>query len=126
MVAGHTVHGCYFTGSLKWAIALHHTHGHTVRNCVVTGDGPGGLSEGAGIVTEDGSESGHVIEDNLCIGLYGLPNENRGNNPHGPDDGFYHLITYMLVALVSFLVGRYSSPSYANDEVLPLSQSMLS
>jgi hypothetical protein len=37
----------------------------------------------------------------------------------------YHLFAYMLVALVSFPLGRYSSPSYAKDENLPLSQSML-
>lgn len=81
---GSTIHGNLFTRFLKWACTVHGTHGHRVTKNVFLGDGEPGLSQGAGLVTEDGSETGHTITDNLAIGIWGEPAQIR---PQG-DNGF--------------------------------------
>jgi hypothetical protein len=49
------------TGSRKWPIAIHNSHYGLVKDNVVWG------FEGAGLMTEDGSETGNVIEHNFVF-----------------------------------------------------------
>jgi hypothetical protein len=53
--------GSSVTGSRKWPIAIHNSHYGLVKDNVVWG------YEGAGLMTEDGSETGNVIEHNFVF-----------------------------------------------------------
>jgi hypothetical protein len=69
--------GCVVDGSPKWGVTLHDSHfglvrGNVVWDCV-----------GAGIVTEQGNETGNVVEGNYvgtCVGS-GLPPDGRKLRP---------------------------------------------
>lgn len=56
----YTLYGCSVIDSRKWGVALHNSHYGLVYNNVVVG------WEGAGIVTEDGSETGNQILYNFA------------------------------------------------------------
>jgi hypothetical protein len=57
--------GNSFAGSPKWAVAVHNSHYGLVQDNVAHNVG------GAAFVTEDGSESGNVIDHNLAASIYG-------------------------------------------------------
>jgi hypothetical protein len=63
----------------KWGITVHGTNGHIVRdNVIVNG-------QGAGIMTEDGTERDNVIDHNLVIGVTG--DQDRGDAPERGKSG---------------------------------------
>lgn len=73
--------GCSIVDSRKWALAIHDSHCGLVRDNVVCG------AQHAGIVTEDGSESFNIIENNFvsdisnghAFWLNGVNNHIRNN-----------------------------------------------
>ena len=56
-------------GSPKWGPTIHGTHYGIVQDSVVYN------VAGAGIVTEDGSESGNVFDHNFVVAAWGTGNE---------------------------------------------------
>jgi hypothetical protein len=82
MTKGPTFIGNVVQGSPKWGITLHNTHFGVVRENVVLNAG------GAGIVTEDGSETGNVIEHNFVVFTPGVTEWAAGRDPNGDDLGF--------------------------------------
>ena len=73
------VEGNAIVRSRKWPLTVHHSHGKTLRNNVILG----GNREGAGIMSETGTESDNLIEGNLVIGITG----DGGRGDEGNHDG---------------------------------------
>jgi hypothetical protein len=63
------------TASRKWPVAIHDTHYGLIKDNVIFG------WEGAGLMAEDGSETGNVIEGNFAFG--GKGGEHAGRNAGG-------------------------------------------
>ena len=68
-------------GGTKWGITIHNTHYGLVQDNVVYDAG------GAGIMTEDGSETANVIQNNFIVRAWGTGDERadgrQGNNDWG-------------------------------------------
>ena len=63
-------------GGTKWGITIHNTHYGLVQDNVVYN------AAGAGIMTEDGSETANVIQNNFIVRAWGTGNEQR-HRPRG-------------------------------------------
>ena len=73
--------GNAFEDSRKWPIAVHNSHYGLVTGNVMRG------WEGSGLMTEDGSETGNVIEDNFALDGVGKGGGRLGGGREGV--GFY-------------------------------------
>lgn len=73
--------GSVFEDSRKWPVAIHNTHYGLVKGNVLF------RWTGAGVMTEDGTETGNVIEDNFALVGIGGGGGRQGNGREGV--GFY-------------------------------------
>jgi hypothetical protein len=85
-----TLIGNAVDGSTKWGITIHHSHYGLIRDNVVYD------TRGAGIVTEDGSESFNVFDHNFSLRVAGSRDAAPGNgyssvlpNPGGDGSAFW-------------------------------------
>jgi hypothetical protein len=74
-----TILGNVVLNSSRWGVALHNAHFGLVQDNVIVNAG------GAGIVTEDGSETGNLIDHNFVLGTPGTGQrgDSRGNKEFG-------------------------------------------
>ena len=66
-------------GGTKWGITIHNTHYGLVQDNVIYN------AAGAGIMTEDGSETANVIQNNFIVRAWGTGHE-RGRRASGQND----------------------------------------
>lgn len=86
--SGGTVIGCLVEEYLKWGIAIHNTSSWLVEDNVVIGNGIEASNNGAGIVTELGTETNCIFKHNLVKNSYGLPRNPNKIRLAFNDEGF--------------------------------------
>ena len=92
--------GNVFENSRKWAIAIHNSHYGLAKGNVLY------RWEGAGLMTEDGSETGNVIEDNFALGGVGKGGGRLGGGREGVGFYFRGVNNYVRRNVAASIVGQ--------------------
>ena len=77
-----TVIGNAIDGGLKWGITVHNAHYGLIRDNVIYNTG------GAGVMTEDGSETGNVFDHNFVVRTWGTGTERADERREAKDWGY--------------------------------------